>query len=669
MEIDYEKLGEVPLADGSKEASQLYVTVKQSKEISPAGRIEFEKAKSFISIVSPKSNLSLYDHLIAILRKVIRAKIENSVDILEDLSLSIKREKTVEETELIEIVPSDEKLDEFIRSKKEFYKLASGDAFESEKDIKKEDEEEEESDDNGESDEEKQEEPAEKESEEELYDATVALPDLQYSMHRFELAGVGLSPNEIFELGIALKNLACDFKLQRLRFWGKIFAIACSYYIAEAPYQENVTLEEFGYEHVEEPKAEDEKGAEDEESPEEAEKEEDEAEEEEASGDEESEKNEETEKLNEPEERVLPPIPEPQRKVRKTIPEEENGKGVNEYMYFVCTKIGEQWRCLPHLKPIHIIQARATKRFFVGNLEAELSGCLPYPGKEAHYLRAQIARITAATCIAPKDYYALPSEDDDEGEDEEESDSKVIAKNEEYETKSIKEMIAEGLNAWVHSRPAILYQGRCSAMKPEDVAEEDGEKEEPDEGEGEEEDEDENEEEKEEPEILEAIKETEVPALRSISEDKGVGKLQPWIVNLSSKLATEMALLIVKSNLWPGSFTFYDGKQYENLYIGYGYKFSVYHYAPMLPVTTEVEYKAGSEILEPEDEEEPEPEPEEIEEEREDHTREDEEEDTKENAEDEEEPKEGDTKENAEDEEEPKEAEDEAQEEGEEKDN
>ncbi|KFM57188.1 Radial spoke head protein 6-like protein, partial [Stegodyphus mimosarum] len=132
---------------------------------------------------------------------------------------------------------------------------------------------------------------------------------------------------------------------------------------------------------------------------------------------------------------------------------------------------------------------------------------------------------------------------------------------------------------------------------------------------------------------------------------RGIGKLQPWIVNLSSKLATEMALLIVKSNIWPGAFTFYDGKQFENLYIGYGYKFSVYHYAPVLPVTTEVEYKAGSEILEPEDEEEPEPE--EAEEKREDDTGEDEE---------------GDTKENAEDEEETKEEEEEAQEEAEEKD-
>ena len=40
----------------------------------------------------------------------------------------------------------------------------------------------------------------------------------------------------------------------------------------------------------------------------------------------------------------------------------------------------------------------------------------PFPGSEAHYLRAQIARISATTHISPLGYYMF---DEDEEEEEE----------------------------------------------------------------------------------------------------------------------------------------------------------------------------------------------------------------------------------------------------------
>lgn len=42
----------------------------------------------------------------------------------------------------------------------------------------------------------------------------------------------------------------------------------------------------------------------------------------------------------------------------------------------------------------------------------------PFPGNEANYLRAQVARISAATHISPQGYYIF--EEDEEEEDEEE---------------------------------------------------------------------------------------------------------------------------------------------------------------------------------------------------------------------------------------------------------
>ncbi len=44
----------------------------------------------------------------------------------------------------------------------------------------------------------------------------------------------------------------------------------------------------------------------------------------------------------------------------------------------------------------------------------------PFPGNEANYLRAQIARISAGTLISPAGFYAFEEdeEEDEEGEGE-----------------------------------------------------------------------------------------------------------------------------------------------------------------------------------------------------------------------------------------------------------
>lgn len=34
----------------------------------------------------------------------------------------------------------------------------------------------------------------------------------------------------------------------------------------------------------------------------------------------------------------IPPVPEPQPKIKRKVPPEPNGTGINEYLYFVCTK-------------------------------------------------------------------------------------------------------------------------------------------------------------------------------------------------------------------------------------------------------------------------------------------------------------------------------------------
>lgn len=50
------------------------------------------------------------------------------------------------------------------------------------------------------------------------------------------------------------------------------------------------------------------------------------------------------------------------------------------------------------------------KHVFTGNLNANIDSCPPFPGKERHLLRAQLARITHGTEICPKGIYEVDEE-------------------------------------------------------------------------------------------------------------------------------------------------------------------------------------------------------------------------------------------------------------------
>jgi len=53
---------------------------------------------------------------------------------------------------------------------------------------------------------------------------------------------------------------------------------------------------------------------------------------------------------------------------------------------------------------------REIKVILTGNLNAKIESCPPFPGKERHYLREQLARITHATEICPKGLYEVDEE-------------------------------------------------------------------------------------------------------------------------------------------------------------------------------------------------------------------------------------------------------------------
>lgn len=111
------------------------------------------------------------------------------------------------------------------------------------------------------------------------------------------------------------------------------------------------------------------------------------------------------------------------------VPMEEDGSGVNRRVFYVCNELGEDWVLLPPVTPEQINVSRKIRWFLTGNLNSKLRSIPRFPGKEGHYLKAMLARITAGGMASPKGYFKpkmgdgeIPGEEEDdelEPEDEE----------------------------------------------------------------------------------------------------------------------------------------------------------------------------------------------------------------------------------------------------------
>ena len=128
-------------------------------------------------------------------------------------------------------------------------------------------------------------------------------------------------------------------------------------------------------------------------------------------------------------------------------------------MYYVCTEPGLPWVKLPPVTPAQITAARHIRKFFTGRLDAPICSYPPFPGNEANYLRAQIARISAGTQVSPHGFYQFREEDEDEEEEDAPRDS--YEQNPDFEGASISKM-AEALSNWVHHVQHILKQVRLT---------------------------------------------------------------------------------------------------------------------------------------------------------------------------------------------------------------
>ncbi|XP_041510524.1 radial spoke head protein 4 homolog A [Microtus oregoni] len=386
---------------------------------------------------------------------------------------------------------------------------------------------------------------ADQELEEEI--AESSLPNVMESAYYFEQAGVGLGTDETYRVFLALKQLTETHPIQRCRFWGKILGLEMNYIIAEVELREGEDEEEVEEEGVAEER--------------------DDVESEAGEGEEDE-------------------LPKSLYKAPQVIPKEENRTGTNKYIYFVCNEPGRPWVKLPSVTPAQIVTARKIKKFFTGRLDAAIISYPPFPGNESNYLRAQIARISAGTHVSPLGFYQF---DEEEGEEEEEVEGgrDSYEENPEFEGIQVTDLV-ESLSNWVHHVQYILPQGRCTWFNPIQKNEEE-----------EEEEDDEKEDKGEEPDYIE--QEVGPPLLTPISEDLDIQNIPSWTTRLSSNLIPQYAIAVLRSNLWPGAYAFSNGKKFENIYIGWGHKYSVENYTPPGLPPVYQEYPSGPEITEMDD--------------------------------------------------------------------
>ena len=261
---------------------------------------------------------------------------------------------------------------------------------------------------------------------------------------------------------------------------------------------------------------------------------------------------------------------------------EPRGTGCNQIVYWVTDNLLNDWIQLPDVKPAHIVAARQIKHIMTGDLNAQVVSNPPFPGKERHYLRAQLARIFTATSISPKGFYL----------NDEETNKMRAATADEFTMPGTEEL--KSLEAWANVQKSILKNGRHSYVAPGDLDDEAkeawiSEKNEAD------------------PQVDEfrALNEhTPCAGMETAFISKVVGDPQQYTKGEGN---ITYAVNVIKSVRWPGAVTVAKGGKFTNIYIGYGLKRQDPSFNPTVPPTVDVEPMDPVEQSEPNPEKEPAP--------------------------------------------------------------
>jgi len=143
-------------------------------------------------------------------------------------------------------------------------------------------------------------------------------------------------------------------------------------------------------------------------------------------------------------------------------PEQETGPlGANRYTYWVASHVGgpELWTKLDAVTTEQLQIAPKLRRYLTGDLSAKVGGHPAFPGNEGQYLHAVICHISAATSVAPADYYTAGEGDDDAEFLSQENDIAVAE-----EINIDLDSLAEA-GGWSHYVAGINADGGCQSTR------------------------------------------------------------------------------------------------------------------------------------------------------------------------------------------------------------
>ncbi|CAH0594510.1 unnamed protein product [Chrysodeixis includens] len=503
-------------------------------------------AKNFLKQQSAATGDSLYDHLVDMIQKILSQKPPDVVDNFEQYSWAVKQEKFRPNFDLLNDIYLAPSQLAGVKRVDEMFKLVQSKAATLEN-----------------VDEEEQELDLEEENEK------PRIQDLVDHNYYFKEGGYGLPDRECYALYISMLMLGIKEPVSTVRFFGKIFGTKANYYVMET----DLTVEELDR-RIREFDLKDMPGEGEGLDEGEAVRPDEQAE---VMG--EGETHEPVSK--EPVPPKLPPEPVSTWTAPIPVPVERPGSGVNKKVYWVCNNPGEQWICLPDVTPDQIRVARLTVRCMTGELDTEVITFPPFEGSEKNYLRAQIARIAAATSISPQGFFTFGSGEEEEDLDLEEGGGDMeFNPNPYYQGHTLKDLLDTNLTYWVHHGRHILKQGRTLWWNPNAGMDEALEEEE-DEG----------------PAPVEP--ETGPNLFSPLSEDARIEGLSAWSTRISSTLCSDRALVVIRSNCWPGAVAYATtGKKSECMYVGWGLKFQPPNFSPLQLPRPQDEYAIGPEVME-----------------------------------------------------------------------
>eukprot|EP00397_Hematodinium_sp_SG-2012_P035722 GEMP01038465.1.p1 GENE.GEMP01038465.1~~GEMP01038465.1.p1 ORF type:complete len:449 (+),score=110.04 GEMP01038465.1:133-1479(+) len=236
---------------------------------------------------------------------------------------------------------------------------------------------------------------------------------------------------------------------------------------------------------------------------------------------------------------------------------EPRGQGANTWSYWaLSSKPGSEWALLPNVRPGWIITSKPIRKYLTGDLDAEVLGFVSFPAKERAYLRALIARISAACVLAPTGAFLAAEEDG------------IIQENPEFEFPPSDDLKTQA--PWIHARAHLLPNGKTQYPTA-----------------------DEGDEELALEIARQSVDDPLVARLRGIAEDEPAeeGGSTGWIASQagdSSKylfdgVEKSYAVGVIRSTRWPGAYTVSQGARYCNIYVGYGLRDQGSPFSPLSP--------------------------------------------------------------------------------------